>query len=144
MTENQLSKLKMIFLVCGVVFVLLLILNLSYPYQSRAKPAAYKVQANNRMRNLMIGILEYREENNDMWPEKLDDVRAFVDRGFGYDSMIENPYTHDNPGYEYVKPSPNADAASTVALYQLRDGKRDTSLDVCFGDGRVLPYTPNN
>lgn len=144
MTESQSSRLMIILLVSGSLFVLLLIIALFLPSQSRARPAAYKNQSVNRMKNLLEGVLEYRAENNDMWPEKLDDTREFTDRRIGYENMIGNPYTHDNPGYEYIKPSPNADPSKTVVLYQLRDGKRDINLRVGFGDGRVLPYSMND
>ena len=47
------------------------------------------------------------------------------------------PVTDDDPGYEYVKPADDADLPTTIVLYQLRDGKRDETLAVGYGDSAV-------
>ncbi|MCA9007901.1 MAG: hypothetical protein KDA70_21700 [Planctomycetaceae bacterium] len=90
------------------------------------------------MRNILQGIVNYRANHNDAWPDTLDDIHE--DLYSPLEELIENPYTHDNPGYEYVKPRKDADPATTAVLFQLRDGKQDLSLEAGYGDGRVLPY----
>ena len=137
MTENQQSKLKLTLLICGALFALLILIALFLPAQSRAKPAAYQAQSRNQMRNILLGIVNYREQHDGAWPDQLKDIESEID---SLDALIANPFTKENPGYEYVKPSADVDPAQTIVLYQLRKGKRDTSLRVGFGDGRVLPF----
>jgi hypothetical protein len=54
-----------------------------------------------------------------------------------FEERMINPVTGDNPGFEYVKPSADANPKITVVLYQLRDGLRATDLRVGFGDGHL-------
>ena len=120
---------------------MILVINVFYviQYPSTARPAAYKAKSINNMRSILLGIVNYSENHNGAWPDQLHDIEDYI-----YDDSIDelfvNPFTQDNPGYEYVKPSHDADPSKTVVLYQLREGKRDYNLDVCFGDGSVLSY----
>lgn len=98
-----------------------------------------RFRSDHQMRKLAVGIATYREANNDEWPDRLSDIQDYIDGEF--ETLIENPYTKDNPGYEYVKPVEDADRSTTIILYHLRDGKRDLSLNVGFSDCRVSPNT---
>jgi hypothetical protein len=55
--------------------------------------------------------------------------------------LMKNPLTGDDPGYEYVKPKGNLNDkrfdSQQVILYQLRGGKRDTSIKVGYADASV-------
>lgn len=81
------------------------------------------------MKKTALEINEFNFENKE-WPDST------------MSEMPKNPYTGDDPGYEYVQPKPYSEyeageESRTVMLYQLRDGERDTSLPVCFVDGRT-------
>ena len=98
-------------------------------------PAAEAVlQSSNQMKELILAIRNY-EDIHDQWPNDLGQVRNDVESDF--DMLLQNPITGDHPGYEYVQPPANADPATTVILYQLRDGERDMTLRVGFADGKV-------
>jgi len=140
MAEKKSSGIKFILVVCGGLFALLIVIYAFQPGQSKVTPESYRFQAMNRMRNILGGIVNYRANHKDTWPNQLEDIQE--DLYSPLDGLIVNPYTHDNPGYEYVKPPEGADPATTVVMYQLRDGKRDLGLAVGYGDGRVLPYAP--
>ena len=67
-------------------------------------------------------VLNYHTMSKN-WPERLDQIRGVFDVS-EFDEAMKNPYTGDDPGYEYVKPgipkeghTLNADA---ILLYQLR------------------------
>ena len=98
-----------------------------------------RFRSDQQLNKLAAGIAAYREANNDEWPDRLTDIQDCIDGNF--ETLTENPYTKDNPGYEYVKPAENADRSTSIILYQLRDGKRDLSLNVGFGDCRVSANT---
>ena len=105
----------------------------------RHKIMGERFRSDQQLHKLAAGIAAYREANNDEWPDRLTDIQDCIDGNF--ETLIENPYTKDNPGYEYVKPAENADRSTSIILYQLRDGKRDLSLNVGFGDCRVSANT---
>lgn len=104
-----------------------------------APHAEARVQSSNQMKELILGVRNYHIIN-DEWPDDLGQVRELVDSSF--DDVMRNPITGDDPGYEYVRPSADADPATTVILYQLRDGQHDTSLRVGFADGHVGEFDP--
>lgn len=102
---------------------------------SCSAPKAQDVlQSSNRMKELILGFRNYQAINGD-WPQTLEQIRELTETDL--DVLMKNPVTGDNPGYEYVPPATDADPATTVVLYQLRDGQRDTSLRVGYADGRV-------
>jgi hypothetical protein len=107
--------------------------------QQAAQDAANQTISSNNVMALCLAIIAQRDQNSGAWPESLDEVRANVP---GYDQLIVNPVTKDNPGYEYVKPPDGADAATTVIIYQLRGGARDESLPKGYADGSVRADTP--
>ena len=69
---------------------------------------------------------EYREANDDFWPETLEELKPYLDN---WDELIVNPITGDNPGYAYTPPPTEGEVDDEfVILTQLRNGEPDTSL----------------
>jgi hypothetical protein len=99
-------------------------------------------QSSDNLKQLSRALIAYNAANN-AWPVTLEQVKPLIGQktelgvigdGKDYAALTANPLTGDKPGYEYVKP---ADASIVIFLYQLRNGKRDTSLPVAFSDGSV-------
>lgn len=96
-------------------------------------------QSLNKLRLLGLQSLNYEAAHRE-WPETIEDLRPTIDN---FDDTLQNPVTGDNPGYEYVKPPEDwmdQNYQQMTLFYQLRDGKRDTSLDVCYVTGATGPY----
>ena len=93
-----------------------------------------KKNSTDNMKELSLAIVNYRGTNK-AWPDNLDQVKPFVLNGKDFAKLMANPLTGDNPGYEYVKPKDSDPAISTMILYQLKDGKRDSTLPTGFADG---------
>lgn len=102
-------------------------------------------QSTDQMQHLIRAIQLYHAQNM-KWPDKLadaapmigkDDAIGVIGGAKGFATLMKNPVTNDDPGYEYVKPADMTKLEGTVVLYQLRGGKRDTSLKVGFLDGGV-------
>ena len=70
-------------------------------------------------------------------PDDFDDLAPFCGGKEKLASMLANPVTGDNPGYEYIKPTGGANLNGTVMIYQLRSGQRDLNLPVARADGSV-------
>jgi hypothetical protein len=61
-----------------------------------------------------------------------------IGNGKDFATLTKNPLTGDSPGYEYVKPPEGTKPSEhVVILYQLRAGKRDSSLSVGYANGAV-------
>ena len=94
-----------------------------------------------QMHKLQLTLMEYAQKHEGKWPDNLEQIQEQVGGDAAFKKLMKNPLTGDDPGYEYVKPKDDAgDAAALgqqVVLYQLRGVKRDTSLKVGYGDGRV-------
>src|SRR5262245_11927631 len=96
-------------------------------------------QSRQNMHKIQLAILEHALENGNEWPDSIDEAKDKI-RGATLAEVLKNPDTGDDPGYEYVKPKikPNvAGYGSQVMLYQLRNGKRDTTLKVGFAAAKV-------
>ena len=106
---------------------------------SDAPRAEAVLKSSNQMKELILAVRNY-EDTNGYWPEELSDVKSLTDTDF--EVLMVNPITEENPGYEYVKPTDDANPATTVILYPLRGGERDTSLKVGYADGRVAEMNP--
>lgn len=100
-----------------------------------------KLVSSDHMKSLSTAVMKYHDEKN-AWPDSLDQVKPMIGQqymgkaigdGKDYAELLKNPYTGDDPGYEYEKPAD----AHAIELYQLRGGKRDLSLPVCYADGSV-------
>lgn len=92
-----------------------------------------KMHSANQLKQWGAAINEYRDQNGGKHPPSLEALKPLVTN---YDQMIENPLTGDNPGYELVA---NPTGRNPVWMYQIRQGKRDETLDVLFADGTVKP-----
>jgi hypothetical protein len=93
------------------------------------------------MHKLQIALLEYADKKNGEWPDRLDQIKEDVGGEAAMAKLMKNPLTGDDPGYEYVKPKGNLNDkrfdSQQVILYQLRGGKRDTSIKVGYADASV-------
>ena len=103
---------------------------------AEARRKAFEIQALDHMRKLAIAVIDYADKNDGQFPAELADAAEYC-KETPFDVLINNPFTGDNPGYEYVKPAEDAPITETVMIYQLRDGQRDTSLKVAYADGSV-------
>ena len=104
---------------------------------AESKKQAMAARARNNLYQIGFALLDYQSKNQ-KWPTSLDDIKEEL--GDEYDDVMTNPVTGDTPGYEYVKPTSDdleKGLSKTVVLYQLRDGKRDESLDVFYATGSV-------
>jgi hypothetical protein len=108
--------------------------------------AKEKAASSQNMKMLAEAVITFHDANGGKWPDALADAKdqaakVIADYGAATDfaKLQANPLTGDNPGYEYVKPKEGDPLESTVMLYQLRNGKRDTSLPVCYQSGSVRP-----
>ena len=102
-----------------------------------AREAAKRAQSTNNMHQLGIAMHRYKATEGQGWPAALDELEPYVSDQF--ETLMTNPVTLYYPGYDYVPPVDSPNAASAVVLYQLRNGQRDLSLDVLYGDGHVGP-----
>jgi hypothetical protein len=101
-----------------------------------AQKKAQEIQSMDHMKKLATALIEYAGDNEGRYPDSLDQVKEYC-KEKPYDVLIENPFTGDNPGYEYVKPAEDAKITETVVLYQLKGGSRATEGKVAYLDGSV-------
>jgi hypothetical protein len=101
-----------------------------------AQKKAQEIESMDHMKKLAEAIVEYSGNNDGAYPDSLDQVKEYCEEK-SYDTLIENPFTGDNPGYEYVKPADDASISDTIVLYQLKDGSRVTQGKVAYLDGSV-------
>ena len=121
----------------GILAALLLTMALSgCKHKDKEDP---KPTANLKM--MSTGIMMYRRAYND-WPDTLDQIVSIIAGNSDTKMLLTNPITGDNPGYEYIKPAADADPATTIVMYQLSGGKRDTSLPVLYADYKVNKIAP--
>lgn len=110
---------------------------------SDVRRAAQRVSSRNNIKQLTLALLQFHEDQQ-RWPDQLTELLPILD---GNTSVLSNPITGDEPGYDYVKPSISPDsslASRTVVIYQMRRGKRDTDLDVGYLDGSVKLLSVKN
>jgi hypothetical protein len=93
------------------------------------------------MHKLQVAMVTYATKHGGDWPDRLDQIKDGVGGEAVMARLMKNPLTGDDPGYEYVKPKGKIDDkdfdSDQVILYQLRGGKRDTSVKVGYADGSV-------
>lgn len=102
---------------------------------SDARQAAQRVSSSNNIKQLTLALLQFHEDQQ-KWPDHLNELIPI----HGNTLVLSNPITGEEPGYDYVKPTIAPDdpqASTTVVIYQLRHGKRDTELEVGYLDGSV-------
>ncbi|MEK6248188.1 MAG: hypothetical protein N2C12_08410 [Planctomycetales bacterium] len=101
-----------------------------------ARQQARLAHADYKMTQLAIAANKFKEKHNE-WPARLDQLAPFVGSRKELAILLANPFTRDNPGYEYVRPGKDMRPSETVLLFQLTGGKRDESLNVAYADTRV-------
>ena len=103
---------------------------------SGARRAAQEASSRHHIKQLTLALVQFHEDQQ-RWPDQLTEVLPFLN---GDNSVLNNPITGEEFGYDYVKPTiapEDPQSSTTVVIYQLRDGKRDTELEVGYLDGSV-------
>lgn len=128
---------------CAVLLSGLMLLLVTGCGGGNGKAAA---ESSQNLKILSMAIIKFQEDNQ-TWPESLNDLQPIIGTDYAgekiggdkdFASIVKNPITGDDTGYEYVQPPETPESyASTVVLYQLRDGKRDETLSVAYLDGSV-------
>jgi hypothetical protein len=102
-----------------------------------------ELDSKQNMKILGMAIIAFEGEEG-QWPDNLDQVKeqaekAAADMGADKDfaTLMKNPLTGDDPGYEYVIPAEGDPIEETVMLYQLRGGQRDETLAKCYQSASV-------
>ena len=105
--------------------------------------AMQDIDSKQNLKILGMAIINY-EGDEGQWPDSLDQVKeqaekAAADMGSDKDfaTLMTNPLTGDNPGYQYVMPAEGDPIEETVMLYQLRGRERDETLAKCYQSGSV-------
>lgn len=117
--------------------------------------AARSIDTGARLAWFASAILDY-EQTKGRYPDSLESLRSLYGAGRGsrqlqlaygmldvrtgsvprnFDELLVNPLTGDNPGYEYVKPTDPI--KEEPMIYQLRNGKRDEEIRICYSTGSV-------
>ena len=102
--------------------------------------ARARIDSGQNMRAIGQAIAVYASEHEDnRYPQSLDDLKPQL--GEQWESVMTNPLTGGNPGYELATPGERELVdPRKVLIYQLRGGKRDTTLPVLYADLTVRPY----
>ena len=103
-----------------------------------ALQSARSARSANQMRQILIGLMHYRVDNADAWPDRFEQIEKYVGGKEELARLMKNPLTGDDPGYEYAKPA-DPKTSNTPVLYQLRGGQRDLGALVGYADGSVRP-----
>jgi len=88
--------------------------------------AKQRIESSGNLKELSRAVLKY-EADNDAWPEALADLESVIGTdddlgpiggGKDYATLLRNPLTGDDPGYEYVTPpaSRRASAAPSSCI----------------------------
>ncbi len=91
------------------------------------------VSASN-MRQIGLGLQIYLDQNGQVWPDRLDQLRNVLS---GYELVMVNPRTGDNPGFIYIRPEPGAEPTTTAVLFESSQGKPDPNGAVLYADGHI-------
>ena len=94
------------------------------------------LESGKHLKELVVAVQAWHNASQ-AWPDTLADVAMYTEGEQRLKMLLQNPLTGDDPGYEYVKPDTDQVTRDTVLIYQLHDGKRDTSLAAAYGDGSV-------
>ncbi|MEO0587444.1 MAG: hypothetical protein AAF078_07380 [Planctomycetota bacterium] len=98
-----------------------------------ARDKAKGTVAASNLRQLGVALNLYRQEHG-TFPDEIEKLRDYL---AGFDELMNNPRTGDNPGFIYEAPSPGDNPAETVVMWEARRGFKDLSGHVLYADGRV-------
>ncbi len=90
------------------------------------------VSASN-IRQIGLALLTYTQDTGD-FPESFEDLKAHVP---GFEQLLINPRTGENPGFIYEKPPPGAPPSLTPVVWEAWQGQKDPTGAVLYGDGSV-------
>lgn len=99
-----------------------------------ARNQAKGIVSANNLRQIGLGMSIYLEQNNQQWPERLDQLKDVID---GYDQLMVNPRTKAKPGFVYTKPEPGANPATTAVVHESAYGQPDPDGAVLYADGHI-------
>ena len=152
------STTRKILIYVGVCIALIIVIIavvgwLLFSGYQRFDEAKRKFEAVARMRWLAIAVRDYHAEH-DAYPDSLQELKPLFGQGKGstqlqfsfdtlagkvglstFEQVLENPWTGDNPGFEYVKPAQPRN--STPILYQLRNGQRADGEKIGYFDASI-------
>ena len=131
------SGKKKLFIGIGIVVLAVVAVGLFFVLRG-SNEVVEDVEAKKQKIDVSQAIVKSWKTNELEWPDNLEQVKPLMEEADT--DWLLNPITGDDPGYEYVKPTgdlTNVHDATTVLLYQLRDGERDLDLQVCFRDHYV-------
>jgi hypothetical protein len=110
------------------------------PSVVRAREHAKEVASMSQMRQMLVGVAMYLNDNKAKYPEKLEDVVKYVGGPLGFARLTTNPMRpQQQPGYVYVKPKVEAGKPAngqTVILYEAFD-KWPGVVHLGYADGHV-------
>lgn len=101
-----------------------------------ARQQARLAHSDYKMTQLAIAANEFQQEHN-QWPDRIEQLAPYTGGRQELAILMANPYTRDDPGYEYVRPEKDTRPSETVMFYQLSGGQRDESLNVSYADTSV-------
>jgi hypothetical protein len=105
---------------------------------ANARRRAQGTVSGSNIRQLFMALEMYAQRNNGRLPEKLEDLRMYLD---GFDQLLFNPRTKENPGFIYVKPNAddvkNKPAGDIPIFYEALYGKIDPDGAVGYLDGSI-------
>jgi hypothetical protein len=99
-----------------------------------ARHQARGIASASNLRQLGIGLQMYLDNNSQAWPDRIEQLKGVMS---GYDAVMVNPRTGDNPGFIYIRPQSGANAATTPVLYEAFHGKPDPNGAVLYADGHI-------
>lgn len=99
-----------------------------------ARHAARGIVSASNLRQIGMGLHMYLDQNNQQWPDRLDDLSSVID---GFDQIMVNPRTGSRPGFLYVKPERGADPATTAVVYENYQGQPDPNGAALYADGHM-------
>ncbi|MEM1210406.1 MAG: hypothetical protein AAGI54_14185 [Planctomycetota bacterium] len=101
---------------------------------AQARDKARGTVAASNMRQIGVALHAFAAQNNDAFPESLDEIREFIP---AFDELVKNPHTGEDVGFIYEPPAPDDDPATTPILWESRGGYKDLSGYVLYADGHV-------
>ncbi|MBI1375615.1 MAG: hypothetical protein GC159_23135 [Phycisphaera sp.] len=114
------------------------------PAVTGAQAKAQRAGAMNQMRQLLIAMIQYANDNDGAAPDKLEDIKPYFGDDAMFDKMLTHPSTGEKPGFIYVKPKGKLleAGADTVLLYEARNGKKAKRGALGYADGHVARAKP--
>ncbi len=99
-----------------------------------ARQQARGIVSASNMRQLGLGLQVYLDQNGQVWPDSLEQLESVMS---GYEQVMVNPRTGEDPGFIYVRPESGADPTTTAVLYESFQGKPDPNGAILYANGQI-------